>query len=126
MGADRIARLHALIEHPRTGADERATAQRMLDRILAKSAVTGRRSSRVGRHAGAAHIADMIRADIAFARLVATAEPGSVAVRDPIADAPESMTFHVETPHDAGIVVPASRAFSGPVSPPTTPLPILR
>ncbi|WP_270353369.1 phosphodiesterase [Microbacterium testaceum] len=27
---------------------------------------------------------------------------------------------------DAGIVVPASRAFSGPVSPPTTPLPILR
>lgn len=28
--------------------------------------------------------------------------------------------------HDAGIVVPASRAFSGPVSPPTTPLPILR
>lgn len=28
--------------------------------------------------------------------------------------------------HDAGVVVPASRAFSGPVSPPTTPLPILR
>ncbi|MFJ4038134.1 phosphodiesterase [Microbacterium sp. NPDC090007] len=27
---------------------------------------------------------------------------------------------------DAGIIVPASRAFSGPVSPPTTPLPILR
>ncbi|MEX8058811.1 phosphodiesterase [Microbacterium sp. 16-032] len=27
---------------------------------------------------------------------------------------------------DAGIVVPTSRAFSGPVSPPTTPLPILR
>ncbi|KEP75177.1 3',5'-cyclic-nucleotide phosphodiesterase [Microbacterium sp. SUBG005] len=28
--------------------------------------------------------------------------------------------------YDAGVVVPASRAFSGPVSPPTTPLPILR
>lgn len=28
--------------------------------------------------------------------------------------------------HEAGIVVPASRALSGPVSPPTTPLPILR
>ncbi len=27
---------------------------------------------------------------------------------------------------DAGVVMPASRAFSGPVSPPTTPLPILR
>jgi len=27
---------------------------------------------------------------------------------------------------EAGIVVPSSRAFSGPVSPPTTPLPILR
>lgn len=28
--------------------------------------------------------------------------------------------------YDAGVVVPASRAFSGPVSPPSTPLPILR
>ncbi|WP_072753190.1 hypothetical protein [Rhodococcus maanshanensis] len=110
----RITRLRTLIEHPRTGAGERATAQRMLDRILKRSArdgsgdpAHGARHDRVGRHAGLSHIADAIRDDIAFARVDFTAAtvPGQPAVHDPIRDAPPGITYLVETPHDAGVVI---------------------
>ncbi|TJZ75928.1 hypothetical protein FCG67_18040 [Rhodococcus oryzae] len=110
----RIARLRTLIEHPRTGDGERAAAQRMLDRILKKSVTDGSgdrtlgaRHDRVGRHAGPSRIADAIRDDIAFARVVfATATvPGRPAVHDPIRDAPPGITYLVETPHDADVVI---------------------
>ncbi|MBP1161916.1 MULTISPECIES: hypothetical protein [unclassified Rhodococcus (in: high G+C Gram-positive bacteria)] len=103
-----------MIEHPRTGAGERAAAQRMLDRILTKfvkdgagDRTHGARHDRVGRHAGLSHIADAIRDDIAFARVVfATATaPGQLAVHDPIRDAPPGISYLVETPHDAGVVI---------------------
>ncbi|MGW6376952.1 hypothetical protein ACWFRB_12915 [Rhodococcus sp. NPDC055112] len=110
----RITRLRTLIEHPRIGDGERAAAQRMLDRILKKSVgngpgdrADGARHDRVGRHAGLSHIADAIRDDIAFARVAfATATvPGQPAVHDPIRDAPPGITYLVETPHDAGVVI---------------------
>ncbi|RZL80441.1 MAG: hypothetical protein EOP32_17010 [Rhodococcus sp. (in: high G+C Gram-positive bacteria)] len=111
----RITRLRTLIEHPRTGDSERAAAQRMLDRILGKSRIRydsgdrtyGARHDRVGRHAGLSRIADMIRDDIALLRVVFSTPtpPGQLAVSDPIGDAPPGITYAVETPHDAGIVI---------------------
>ncbi|SEL53286.1 hypothetical protein SAMN05444583_11090 [Rhodococcus maanshanensis] len=86
----------------------------MLDRILKRSArdgsgdpAHGARHDRVGRHAGLSHIADAIRDDIAFARVDFTAAtvPGQPAVHDPIRDAPPGITYLVETPHDAGVVI---------------------
>lgn len=100
----RISRLRALIEHPATGAGERAAAQRMLDRILATSGrITsadrsyGARYDRAGRHADLDELAELIRADIAFARVVFAegAQPGELAVSDPIRDAPAEVTYTV-------------------------------
>jgi len=109
----RIMRLRALIEHPRTGHSERAAAERTLERVLNKSRTEygygdrtyGARHDRVGRHAGLSRIADMIREDIAHARVMfpAATTSGQVAVNDPIADAPRGISFTVETPHDASI-----------------------
>ncbi|MGW0042362.1 hypothetical protein [Rhodococcus sp. NPDC003348] len=111
----RIDRLRTLIDHPRTGDSERAVAQRMLDRILGRTGIRdhsggpdrGAGHGRVGRHAGLAHIADLIRGDIALARSVFTANTpdGLPAVADPIGNAPPGITLAVETPHDAGIVI---------------------
>jgi len=49
----------------------------------------------------------MIRDDIALARVVSSTStlPGQLAAPDPIGDAPPGITYTVETPHDAGIVV---------------------
>ncbi|MFE3290557.1 hypothetical protein [Rhodococcus sp. NPDC059234] len=109
----RIMRLRALIEHPRTGDSERAAAERMLERVLNKSRTQydygdrtyGARHDRIGRHAGLSRIADMIREDIALARVTFPAATTSeqVAVKDPIGDAPPGISFTVETPHDASI-----------------------
>ncbi|MGO4203719.1 hypothetical protein AB4Z09_18590 [Rhodococcus sp. TAF43] len=109
----RIMRLRALIEHSRTGDSERAAAERMLERVLNKSRTQcgygdrtyGARHDRVGRHASLSRIADMIREDIALARVTfpAAAAPEQVAVIDPIGDAPRGISFTVETPHDANI-----------------------
>ncbi|WP_327139639.1 hypothetical protein [Nocardia sp. NBC_01327] len=112
---DRITRLRALIDHPATGAGERAAAQRMLDRILAKSVrvpaddrIYGARYGRGARHADLAEVAELIRADIAFARTVFTepAQPGGVAVGDPIRDAPAAIGYAVTAvPGESGIVI---------------------
>ncbi|NEW36837.1 hypothetical protein GV791_30410, partial [Nocardia cyriacigeorgica] len=88
----RISRLRALIEHPNTGDGERATAQRMLDRILTRTGTEpvvgdrtyGNRHHRVGRHADLHRIADMIRDDIVLARATFAprpAHPGEPALR---------------------------------------------
>ncbi|WP_405137264.1 hypothetical protein [Nocardia sp. NBC_01388] len=129
----RITRLRALIDHPATGAGERAAAHRMLDRILAKSVQVpvddrsygarynraarhadlddrsyGARYNRAARHADLAEVADLIRADIAFARVVFTGpgQAGEVAVSDPIRDAPAAIGYAVTAlPGESSIVI---------------------
>jgi hypothetical protein len=111
----RIVRLRALIDHPRTGDGERAAAQRMLDRILSSSRLPhasgdrtyGARHHRVGRHSNLPRIAEMIREDIALARVAFTpaTHRGQPAVSDPIADAPAGISYTVSTPHDSEVVI---------------------
>ncbi len=110
----RISRLRNLIEHPRTGDSERAAAQRMLDRLLEKHTPEaagdrsyGSRYWRVGRHASLDSVAELIRADIALARVVFSnaGAPGEVAVSSPIADAPAEIDYIVETPYFGTIVI---------------------
>ncbi|MFE3098714.1 hypothetical protein [Nocardia tengchongensis] len=111
----RIQRLRSLIEHPRTEAAERAAAQRMLDRLLNKSAATsvrpgdrdyGARHARPGRHASLSRIAEMIADDIALVRM-ATLTDGDVglAVVSALRDAPAQLTYTVEAPAEAGILI---------------------
>ncbi|WP_040833426.1 hypothetical protein [Nocardia brevicatena] len=104
----RINRLRALINHPNTGAEERATAQRMLDRILDRGGyhpvgdrTYGNRHHRVGKHADLKAVAEMIRADIALARIAfaAPTRPGEPALRDPLGDAPLEIVITVDIPH---------------------------
>ncbi|MEV6067270.1 hypothetical protein AB0L82_12010 [Nocardia sp. NPDC052001] len=117
----RVAHLRALIEHPSTGAGERAAAQRMLDRILSKSnsyAATDDRSygiryERVGRHADLESIAEMIRDDLAFVRVVfddaphvGGPGPDEPALHDVIRDAPRGITYSVvSSPAENAIVI---------------------
>ncbi|WP_278265151.1 hypothetical protein [Nocardia sp. AG03] len=119
MGTDhfvRISRLRALIDHENTGAGERATAQRMLDRLLRKSPagpaaahpdrVYGARHDRPGRHASTSSIVESVREDITFARLFSIAgEPGELRVHSPLAAAPAEVTVSVSTPFADQIVV---------------------
>ncbi|WP_228566559.1 hypothetical protein [Nocardia sp. SYP-A9097] len=101
----RVAHLRALIEHPGTGADERAAAQRMLDRIMSKPDVRaagdersyGPRYTRVGKHADLESIAELIRDDIAFVRVVFADAPqtSELRVADAIRDAPAEITYSV-------------------------------
>ncbi|MGW4352503.1 hypothetical protein ACWELJ_10470 [Nocardia sp. NPDC004582] len=113
LGTERIARLRSLIEHPRTGAAERAAAQRVLDRILGRSdqprpasgdRVYGERHDRGGRHAGLSRVADLIQEDIALARIFPDAAiPGDLATRNAIRDAPPHISYQVDAPYEAGI-----------------------
>lgn len=91
----------------------------MLDRILTTSAAQvssdtrayGSRYDRVGKHAGLATVAEMIRADIELMRVLAStpAATGGLALQDPIGDAPAEIAFAVDTPHDFSIVVTINR-----------------
>ncbi|MFC4125099.1 hypothetical protein [Nocardia rhizosphaerae] len=118
MGTDhfaRISRLRALIEHDNTGPDERATAQRMLDRILRKTPapsgigadrVYGARHDRPGRHASTASIVESVRADIAFARrFTVVGGPDELTEHSQLAAAPAELTVAVDTPFADQIVV---------------------
>ncbi|WP_280390430.1 hypothetical protein [Nocardia brasiliensis] len=116
VGVLRIARLRALIDHPGTGAGERAVAQRMLDRILHKSGTSagtgspqrsyGARHGRGGRHADLPRIVEMIRADIDFAqRFTVPGEAAELELRSPIRDAPAGITYSVESPSYGRIVI---------------------
>ncbi|MFE2955936.1 hypothetical protein [Nocardia tengchongensis] len=114
----RIQRLRSLIEHPRTEAAERAAAQRMLDRLLNKSASSsgrpgdrdyGARHARPGRHASLSRIAEMIADDIALARMATLADgEGDLAVVSALLDAPAQLTYTVEAPAEAGILITVS------------------
>ncbi|MBF6066295.1 hypothetical protein IU500_31655 [Nocardia terpenica] len=111
----RTARLRALIEHPGTGAEERAVAERMLARALRGTGPAreggadrryGARHGRGGRHAGLALIAELVREDIDFARAFATPRlPAELALCSPIRDAPATIAYRVDTPFDGRIVV---------------------
>lgn len=108
-----ITRLRSLIDHPRTGAEERDAAQRILDRLLVKTARStdsggGSRIRRdgPGRHARIDVVADAIRTDIAVARMTrpASGDPG-VVVHDPIPGAPDGVGYDVVADGDSVIVV---------------------
>ncbi|EME18790.1 hypothetical protein [Rhodococcus triatomae] len=105
-----IARLRALIDHPRTGAEERDAAQRMLGRLLARTASPGRGSDTwrdgLGRHVRIDGIVDAIRTDIAVARTLQPPSDGpEVLVHDAVRGAPEDVVFDVVADGDAAIVV---------------------
>lgn len=118
MNVVRINRLRALVEHPRTGESERAAAQRMLERILAKTtpAPTGERNYGERHHRGGRHerldaVAELIRDDIRFARkgFGVAGQAGELAVSDPVADAPGDIEFTVDLPFEGSIVVTLER-----------------
>lgn len=113
-----ISNLRALIDHPRTGENERAAARRMLKRVLAKAEQQGTqieggfRDHRVygekydkARNLGVVEIAKLMRADIKLALKVAkaTAEPGTVATFDAFAAIPEGIKITVRTRHYSSI-----------------------
>lgn len=91
----------------------------MLDRILTTSAAGvssdtrsyGARYDRIGKHAGLATIAEMIRADVELIRMLAStpAAAGGLALKDPIGDAPAEIDFAVDTPHDLSVAVTINR-----------------
>lgn len=106
----RITRLRALIDHPRTGLQERAAAERMLARVLARSpgavgAAVRPARRRVGRHAGLDEVADAVRVDLAAARWTAQRGAGGVDVRDPVRDAPAEVSFSVRVEDGLVLVV---------------------
>jgi hypothetical protein len=105
--------LKALIDHPRTGEEERDAARRMLQRVIAKARANGENLTATGwvdnRVYGAkyqqvqgmhlADIAKLIRADIKLARKVGLKAdgPAALAIIDPIANAPASIKYGVTT-----------------------------
>lgn len=114
----KIELLTALIDHPRTGEAERDAARRMLQRAINKADTEDaptRGSGHVDRRSyGAKYdhqhrlsitdIAKLIREDIKLARKIAQrmAEPGALAITDPIATAPAEIKFGVRSEHFAG------------------------
>lgn len=105
--------LKALIDHPRTGEEERDAARRMLQRILTKARANGERLTATGwvdhRTYGAkyqqvrgmrlAEIAKLMRADIKLAQKIGlkTDGPATLATVDPIANAPAVIKYSVTT-----------------------------
>jgi len=114
----KISLLRALIDHPRTGENERDAAQRMLKRVLAKVEEQGEKVSggfrdhrvygeKYGkvRHLGVVEIAKFMRADIKLALKVAkaVAEPGALATFDAFAAIPDDIKITVRTRHYSSI-----------------------
>lgn len=114
----KIGLLNALISHPRTGEAERDAARRMLARVIAKARTEGIQLGENGivdhRAYGAkydhthtmdiADIAKQVREDIKLARKIAklTVEPGALATRDALANAPAQMKFGVRISRFSG------------------------
>lgn len=115
----KIQLLQALIDHPRTGDEEREAGRRMLARILAKANAEGEQLKPTGwtdhRSYGAKYdrvrgiydialIAKLMREDIKLSRKIGlkAAEPGEIAIPDPIADAPAGIKFAVRTQKYSG------------------------
>ncbi len=117
--AKKIQLLQALIDHPRTGDEEREAGRRMLARLITKARTSGEKITAAGwtdhRTYGAKYetvrniwdiavIAKLMRADIKLSRKIGlkVAEPGVLAIADPIADAPAVIKFAVRTQKYSG------------------------
>ncbi|MEV6676264.1 hypothetical protein AB0N09_05255 [Streptomyces erythrochromogenes] len=124
--AKKIELLQNLINHPRTGAEERDAAQRMLQRVVAKARENGEQiaDAQTGRNQSGYQlpevvygdkyeqvkgmrlqdIAKLMRADIKIARKVGTKSfaPGAVAVVDPIGDMPKQIKVSVTSEYFSG------------------------
>ena len=110
--ARRISLLQTLIDHARTGDEERAAARRALARLQAKDDDTpvrydrcwyGAKYDQVSR-LSTTEIAALIRADLKLARKAGkmAAKAGDLAVADPIADAPDGIRFSVRSEYFSG------------------------
>lgn len=118
--AKKIKLLQTLIDHPRTGENEREAARLMLGRLLAKvsdahgltaeqamGGWTDRRAygAKYDSRLTTAQIAALVRAQIKLARKLAkqsAGEDGSVKLPDPIGDAPVEIKFSVRSERFAG------------------------
>ena len=118
--AKKIKLLQTLIDHPRTGDNEREAARLMLGRLLAKAGEahgitpeqaaggwTDRRAygAKYDRNLTTAQIAALIRAQIKLARKLAkqaAGEDGAVKLPDPIGDAPAEIKFSVRSARFSG------------------------
>ncbi|MEU9420997.1 hypothetical protein [Streptomyces sp. NPDC048272] len=122
----KIELLQNLINHSRTGAEERDAAQRMLHRVIAKARENDEQvddSQTNRKHTGyqlpdvvygdkyeqvkgmrLQDIAKLMRADIKMARKVGTKSfaPGAVAVADPIGDMPQQIKVSVTSEYFSG------------------------
>ncbi|MCF6467301.1 hypothetical protein FAF44_02590 [Nonomuraea sp. MG754425] len=107
----------ALIEHPNTPEEEKATAQRLLERLRIRAQREGQDISEKseewsgyyrlprrqygskydGRYIPSAELTKLVRSDIALLRKLGRqpARPGEVKVPEPIGDAPASIKFFV-------------------------------
>lgn len=110
----RIARVQAYVDHPRTPEHERAVAVHMLARLKARAAssVAGNKwtdNRWYGERyihdlkVGGVQIAKLLRDEIKTMRKVAakTAEPGSVAVVDPIGDMPAEIKVSIRSDYNS-------------------------
>lgn len=117
----KIQLLQALIDHPRTGDEERDAGRRMLTRLLAKANENGETIAddpkarwadyltygpKYAQGAGLTltETAKLIRQDIKLARkigLKATGD-GELAIPDPVADAPGQIKYSVTTEYYSG------------------------
>jgi hypothetical protein len=121
--AKTAGRLLALIDHPRTGEDERDAARRALKRLDERQAQASSDTQRTGerthlwnpgawqgskyeqtRRLSLTEIAKLIREDIKMSRKAGRVAPGSadLAIPDPIADAPAEIKYSVRTRYYAG------------------------
>lgn len=119
--ASLIKHAQDLINHPRTGAEERDAAQRLLDRLLKRIRIvvaeTGAYNPYAisygpkythGRYVPLDEIAKMMRADISAARKLgkkaakATPTAGAVEIPDPIGNAPAEIRITVKFQYYSG------------------------
>lgn len=114
----KIRLLQTLIQHPRTGQDERGAAERALQRLIASAQRAGTAIKANGaidrRSYGAKYqkvrdmtlpqIAKLMREDIKLARKIGkqVAEPGAVAVIDAIGTMPAQMKVSVRSEYYSG------------------------
>ncbi|MFE8941169.1 hypothetical protein ACFYNX_27305 [Streptomyces sp. NPDC007872] len=123
--ARKVELLQNLINHPRTAAEERDAAKRMLNRVIEKARdngedVTDTRTARSGgyrlpevvygdkyeqvKNMRLPDIAKLMRADIKIARKVGTksSTPGALATVDPLGDMPKEIKVSVTSEYFAG------------------------
>jgi hypothetical protein len=106
----------AIIDRPTTTEDERGAAQRGMKRLAALLAAAEPERApweprwqggkyQDTRHVYGADLNKLIRADIKLARQLGKikADPGAVAIADPIGEAPEQIKITVRSPHYGSI-----------------------